>query len=159
MPNTSPAPAPLKPAETGHSAVPVLSHGTVLSHGAVLSTGAVLPAGVPLHPDSFGLVHEPVAASATASGAPSTGLQDLGLFGGVELGVWEMTEGGMYDTEAEEVFVVLSGTATVEFLDEDGSVASTHHLAPHTLMRFAAGTRTRWTVTSTLRKIYLTLPS
>ncbi|MBD8043271.1 cupin domain-containing protein [Arthrobacter sp. Sa2BUA2] len=119
----------------------------------------VLAAGIPLHPDSLDLAHEPVAPSAIAAGTPATGLHELGLFGGVELGVWEMTEGGMYDTEAEEVFLVLSGTATVEFLDEDGSVTSIHELSPHTLMRFAAGTRTRWTATSTLRKIYLTLPS
>lgn len=158
MHNTSPVPAPLKPAET-RLADAVPSTGAASSTDAVSASAAVLPAGLPLHPDSFGLVHEPVAASATASGTPTTGLQELGLFGGVELGVWEMSEGGMYDTEAEEVFVVLSGTATVEFLDADGSVASTHNLAPHTLMRFAAGTRTRWTVTSTLRKIYLTLPS
>ncbi|WP_312182521.1 cupin domain-containing protein [Arthrobacter sp.] len=115
-----------------------------------------LPAGVVIHPDSLDLVHEPVPESAVASGTPSTGLHELGNFGGVDLGVWEMSEGGMYDTEAEEVFVVLSGAATVEFLAADGSVAATHELTPHTLMRLAAGTRTRWTVTSTLRKVYLT---
>lgn len=107
-------------------------------------------------PDTLDLAHDPVPADAVASGAPATGLYPLGSFGGVSLGVWEMTEGGMYDTEADEVFLVLSGAATVEFLAEDGSAASTAALVPHTLMRLAAGTRTRWTVTETLRKVYLT---
>ncbi|MFZ3416151.1 cupin domain-containing protein [Arthrobacter sp. 3Tela_A] len=121
-----------------------------------MSTLTSLPAGVPVHPDALDLEHEPVPAEAVASGSPATGLHPLGSFGGVNLGVWEMTEGGMFDTEADEVFLVLSGTATVEFLAEDGSAAATASLAPHTLMRLAAGTRTRWTVTETLRKVYLT---
>lgn len=115
-----------------------------------------LPAGTVIQPELLDLEHEPVAASAVASGTPSTGLSELGSFGGVDLGVWEMSEGGMYDTEAAEVFVVLSGAATVEFLDADNAVTSTHKLVPHSMMRFDAGTRTRWTVTATLRKVYLT---
>lgn len=121
-----------------------------------MSTLTSLPAGTAVHPDTLDLDLEPVPAEAVASGAPATGLYPLGSFGGINLGVWEMTEGGMFDTEADEVFLVLSGTATVEFLAEDGSTASTAALAPHTLMRLAAGTRTRWTVTETLRKVYLT---
>ena len=121
-----------------------------------MSTLTSLPAGIPVHPGALDLEHEAVPAEAVASGSPATGLHPLGSFGGVNLGVWEMTEGGMFDTEADEVFLVLSGTATVEFLAEDGSAASTASLAPHTLMRLAAGTRTRWTVTETLRKVYLT---
>lgn len=117
-----------------------------------------LPAGAAVHPDTFDLVHEPVPAAAAAAGTPSTAVQELGRFGGVDLGVWEMTEGGMYDTEADEVFVVLSGRATVQFLSPGGSVESVQELGPHTLMRLTAGTRTRWDVTQTLRKIYLTAP-
>lgn len=120
-----------------------------------MSTATGLPAGTTVHPDGFVLVHEPVPETAVASGTPSTGIRELGAFHGVELGVWEMSQGGMYDTEAEEVFVVLSGAASVEFLDADGSVTSTHELTAHSMMRFDAGTRTRWTVTETLRKIYL----
>ena len=121
-----------------------------------MSTTTQLPAGTAIHPDSLELVRETVPAEAVASGSPATGLHPLGSFAGVDLGVWEMTEGGMYDTEADEVFLVLSGTATVDFLAGDGSVESTAELVPHTLMRLAAGTRTRWTVTETLRKVYLT---
>lgn len=121
-----------------------------------MSTLTSLPAGTAVHPDALNLDLEPVPAGAVASGSPATGVHPLGDFGGVSLGVWEMTEGGMFDTEADEVFLVLSGAATVEFLAEDGSAASTAELAPHTLMRLAAGTRTRWTVTETLRKVYLT---
>jgi len=121
-----------------------------------MSTLTSLPAGTAIHPDALDLVHEPVPADAVASGAPATGLHQLGSFGGISLGIWEMTEGGMFDTEADEVFLVLSGSATVDFLAEDGSVTSSQALGPHTLMRLVAGTRTRWTVTETLRKVYLT---
>ncbi|GAA1355651.1 cupin domain-containing protein [Arthrobacter koreensis] len=121
-----------------------------------MSTLTSLPAGVPVQPEALELVREPVPAEAIASGAPATGVHPLGSFGGVGLGVWEMTEGGMFDTEADEIFLVLSGAATVDFLAEDGTVTATAALGPHTLMRLAAGTRTRWTVTKTLRKVYLT---
>lgn len=121
-----------------------------------MSTRTWLPAGTAVHPDALELVHEPVPADAVSAGTPSTGLHPLGSFGGVSLGVWEMTEGGMFDTEADEVFLVLSGSATVEFLAEDGTAESAAELTPHTLMRLAARTRTRWTVTETLRKVYLT---
>lgn len=115
-----------------------------------------LLSGAAVQPESLSLLHEPVADSAIASGTPSTALHELGTFHGVELGVWEMSEGGMFDTEADEVFLVLSGAATVEFLSADGAVTSTRQLTAHSMMRFDAGTRTRWTVTEALRKVYLT---
>ncbi len=98
------------------------------------------------------LEHEPVSADQTVAGEPRTGVATLGEFGGLEVGVWEMTPGVMSDVEAEELFVVLSGAATVEF--DDGSPTLT--LARGDVVRFAAGTKTVWTVTETLRKVYLT---
>ena len=53
--------------------------------------------------------------------------------------MWEMTPGTMSDVEAEEVFVVLSGSATVEF--EDGTVLE---LGPSSTVRLRAGDRTTW---------------
>lgn len=50
-------------------------------------------------------------------GDPQTGAVDLGVLGGVEVGVWEMTNGTMRDVEADEIFIVLSGRAVVEFDD------------------------------------------
>ena len=49
-----------------------------------------------------------------ASGEPATGSAVLGTFADLEVGVWEMTIGAMRDIEADELFVVLSGSARVE---------------------------------------------
>jgi uncharacterized cupin superfamily protein len=80
-----------------------------------------------------------------------TAVHTLTEFGGLEIGVWEMTPGVMTDVEADEVFVVLSGAATVEFAD--GTAPLT--LGPGDVARLAAGTETVWTVTEALRKVYL----
>ena len=69
-----------------------------------------------------------------------------------KMGVWEMTPGVMRDVEADEVFVVLSGAATVQFAD--GTAPLT--LKPGDVVRLAEGTETVWTVTERLRKVYLT---
>jgi uncharacterized cupin superfamily protein len=64
--------------------------------------------------------------------------------------IWEMTEGVAHDTEVEELFVVLSGTGSVAF--EDGEVIDLH---PGSVVRLRAGERTTWTITQTLRKVYI----
>ncbi len=63
-----------------------------------------------------------------------------------------MTPGVMTDVEADEVFVVVSGSATVEFGDGSQSL----RLGPGDVVRLAAGAETVWTVSQTLRKVYLT---
>ena len=69
-------------------------------------------------------------------------------------GVWQITEGTVTDVEADELFVVVSGKATVEV--EGGS---TLELAPGVLGVLARGARTTWTVHETLRKVFqITLP-
>lgn len=98
------------------------------------------------------LAHEAVADEQSVSGSPTTAAAALSEFAGLELGVWEMSPGTMTDTEADEVFVVLSGAATVEFAD--GSPTLT--LGPGDVVRLSAGAETVWTVTETLRKVYLT---
>jgi hypothetical protein len=97
------------------------------------------------------LAPEPVPSDQALSGAPRTAVHRLTEFGGLEVGVWEMTPGVMRDVEADEVFVVLSGSATVEFADG----AETLHLRAGDVVRLAAGTRTVWSVSETLRKAYL----
>ncbi|MGW4806479.1 cupin domain-containing protein [Kitasatospora sp. NPDC004272] len=64
-------------------------------------------------------------------------------------GIWQITPGVVTDTEADEMFVVLSGRATVAF--EDGPVLE---LGPGDLAVLRAGDRTTWTVHETLRKVY-----
>jgi uncharacterized cupin superfamily protein len=69
-------------------------------------------------------------------------------------GVWQITEGTVTDVEADELFIVVSGKATVAV--EDGP---TFELAPGVLGVLARGARTTWTVHETLRKVFqITLP-
>jgi len=94
---------------------------------------------------------EPVALDDVLDGEPSTGTVVLGEFGEREYGVWEMTPGSMSDVENDEFFVVVAGAGTVEFLDDEAVV----QLVPGSVMTLAAGTRTIWSVTQTLRKVWM----
>lgn len=105
-----------------------------------------------VHAAANSIEHQPVPADQLVGGAPTTAAEAIGRFGDLEVGIWEMTPGVMSDTEAEELFVVLSGSATVEF--NDGTAPLT--LGPGDVVRLTEGTQTVWTVTETLRKIYLT---
>jgi uncharacterized protein len=98
------------------------------------------------------LVHEPVPFDQVISGEPATGHALLDASDAREVGVWEMTPGAMRDTEADEVFVVLFGAATVEF---EHPIADPIILAPGSVVRLEAGMRTIWTVRQTLRKLYV----
>ena len=100
---------------------------------------------------SLFIEHEPVAPDQVAAGRPYTGAGTLGRFGEAEIGVWEMTPGVMRDVEADEVFVVIAGAATVEFADSTAPLT----LRPGDVVRLAAGAETVWTVTETLRKVYV----
>jgi uncharacterized cupin superfamily protein len=88
------------------------------------------------------------------AGGPIAAERSFGVVGGAEVGVWEITTGVVEDTEVDELFVVLSGSARVDFLDE----ARTVELGPGSIARLRAGQRTRWHVTETLRKVYVISP-
>lgn len=96
------------------------------------------------------LAHSPLEASQVVAGSPSTGSRSLSEVSGAEVGIWEITPGTSTDTEVDEVFVVLSGSATIEF--EDGEVLP---VAAGSVVRLLAGDRTTWTVHETLRKVYV----
>ena len=98
------------------------------------------------------LDHEPVPAAQSRGGGPTTGANAIDDFDGVEIGVWEMTPGVMTDVEADEVFVVLSGAAIIQFADGSAPL----DLRPGDVVRLAGGAETVWTVTETLRKVYVT---
>ncbi|TFD74562.1 DUF861 domain-containing protein [Cryobacterium sp. Sr8] len=93
----------------------------------------------------------PVPAAQVVAGTPGTGSAVLDVLGDTEIGVWEMSPGAMRDVEVDEVFLVLSGAATVDF-EGDGRRIT---LAPGDIVRLVTGMRTVWTVTETLRKLYL----
>jgi hypothetical protein len=67
-----------------------------------------------------------------------------------ELGVWTLEPGVVTDVEIDETFVVIAGRGTLEI---KGGPAE--ELRPGILMSLTAGMRTRWTITETLRKVYL----
>ena len=97
---------------------------------------------------ALAIPHEPVPADQVQAGAPSTGYVELTD----TIGVWEMSPGAMRDVETDEVFVVLSGSATVAF---DEPSLPPIELRPGAVVRLAAGMRTVWTVHEALRKVYL----
>jgi uncharacterized cupin superfamily protein len=98
------------------------------------------------------LAHEPLPADEVIIGAPTTAVHELATIGGVEVGIWEMTPGTASDTEVDEVFVVLSGHARIEFVEP---ALPAIEVGPGSVVRLAEGQRTAWTVTETLRKIYI----
>ncbi|MFZ3496813.1 cupin domain-containing protein [Streptomyces sp. 5.8] len=64
-------------------------------------------------------------------------------------GIWQITPGVVTDTEANELFVVVSGRATVEV--EGGE---TLEVGPGSACVLREGDKTTWTVHETLRKAY-----
>ncbi|HWI30040.1 MAG TPA: cupin domain-containing protein [Microbacterium sp.] len=107
--------------------------------------------------DAFDLtiLRDRIPRDQDAGGDPSVGSKVLFNFGSTELGIWDMGVGAMYDVEIDEAFVVLEGEGTVDVLDASGLVAETTVLRAGIVGRLYAGTRTRWTVTRTLRKVYI----
>ena len=69
--------------------------------------------------------------------------------GRVIRGVWQMTPGTAADTEANEMFVVISGRATIM---PDGG--EPYDVGPGDLGVLEEGARTTWVVHETLRKAY-----
>jgi uncharacterized cupin superfamily protein len=96
---------------------------------------------------------EPVALDPSQVVAGTPQVSELVLSesadGRVVRGIWQMTPGVVTDTEADELFVVLSGRATIEF--EDGTVLN---VGPGDAALLTACAKTRWTIHETLRKVY-----
>lgn len=85
------------------------------------------------------LQHEPADPGSIAAGLPSTASRTLLHLSSAEIGVWEMTEGGLFDTEVDEVFVVLSGRAMITRLDEPELPSI--EIGPGTICRLTATER------------------
>lgn len=108
-----------------------------------------------LHAPSAVLEHEAVPADQSVAGDPTTAAERLGEIFGLEFGLWEMSAGIMTDVEAEELFVVLSGSATVQIHEANGFAADVLKLEPGTVCRLSEGMRTTWILDAPLRKLYL----
>ncbi|WP_308010892.1 cupin domain-containing protein [Streptomyces sp. AC495_CC817] len=113
---------------------------------------SALDAGAGTDARTLALTHEALPAEEIVDGTPAAGSVALATVGGAEVGIWEMTPGTASDTEADEVFVVLSGRAVIEFVEP---VLPPLEVAPGSVVRLAEGMRTVWTVTETLRKVYI----
>lgn len=94
------------------------------------------------------LTREP--ASQVVSGEPQTGILELGGVHETGVGIWELTEGTVRDTEVDELFVVLSGRGRIDF-----DSGETVDLSPGMCVRLHEGERTTWTITETLRKVWV----
>ncbi|MET7364567.1 cupin domain-containing protein [Streptomyces sp. NPDC005566] len=94
---------------------------------------------------------EPLSPAQILSGTPEvTGKVVWESADGRRLrGVWQITPGIVTDTEEDEMFVVLSGSATI--VVEGGPTLT---VGPGDLAVLHKGDRTTWTVHETLRKAY-----
>lgn len=99
------------------------------------------------------LDYQPLPPEKIVTGTPRVGTAELGRLGDCCIGIWELTPSVSTDVEADEFFIVLSGAATVTFADGTPSL----QLHAGSVGRLRAGTATTWTVTETLRKIYVIL--
>ena len=99
-------------------------------------------ADVPLEDDA-------IDPASVVSGSPRVRSTVLAADDTVERGVWEITPGVVTDVEADELFVVVAGRATIEV--EGGLVLE---VGPGDAVILEEGWRTRWTVHATLRKVY-----
>ncbi|MFJ5156580.1 cupin domain-containing protein [Streptomyces sp. NPDC088353] len=104
-----------------------------------------------LHVPDADLVPEPLEPEQIVSGTPEvTGKVVWESADGRQIrGIWQITPGVVTDVEADELFVVISGSATIEV--EGGA---TLHVSPGDMAVLREGDRTTWTVHETLRKAY-----
>jgi uncharacterized cupin superfamily protein len=108
---------------------------------------AVVPAATLSSTD---LPESPLDPAQVVAGEPVVRSEDITADDAVAIGIWEHTTGVSTDVESDEVFVVLSGRATIEV--EGGP---TLQVGPGDVGRLAAGARTTWTVHENLRKVYV----
>ena len=112
--------------------------------------------GLLLEAATVALTHEPLPAEQIVAGSPTTATLVLDERADREIGVWEMSPGTASDFEVDEVFVVLSGRATVEYTAvAEGAVPPPIEIGPGSVVRLTDGMQTTWTVHETLRKVYL----
>lgn len=125
--------------------------------GAGTSVPVMRSAAAPWHLDAVGCSLDPddLPPAKVVAGHPTTGVREIAPPAGVaaDIGVWEHTVGTSVDVEADEVFVVLSGRATVTY--DDGTRLD---IGPGSVVGTPAGVHSTWTVHETLRKVYVIAP-
>jgi uncharacterized cupin superfamily protein len=83
-------------------------------------------------------------------GEPKVGLLEFEGTDDLSAGIWEHSPGTSTDVETDEVFVVISGRATITLAD-----GTTLELGPGDVGILREGEQTTWQVHETLRKVYL----
>ncbi|HUW17643.1 MAG TPA: cupin domain-containing protein [Actinomycetes bacterium] len=96
----------------------------------------------------------PLDPDQVVHGDPQVSAREILADDAVAVGIWQHTAGVSTDVEADEVFVVLSGSATI-VIDGGPTLA----VGPGDVGVLAAGARTTWTVHEDLRKVYVVRPS
>ncbi|MFK0289678.1 cupin domain-containing protein [Streptomyces sp. NPDC090442] len=127
---------------------------TTGASGSAADSGDVAPASFVVNIPGLAdaeLEPEPLAPEQIVSGDPVvTGKVLWESPDGRQIrGIWQITPGVVTDAEANELFVVVSGRATIEV--EGGQVLE---VGPGDACVLREGDRTRWTVHETLRKAY-----
>ncbi|MFI1099717.1 cupin domain-containing protein [Streptomyces melanogenes] len=124
---------------------------TTNDHIETSSVDPAAPASFVVHIPDAELEPEPLDPGQIVSGTPEvTGKVLWESPDGKQVrGIWQITPGVVTDTEANELFVVVSGRATVEVAGGD-----TLELGPGDACVLREGDRTTWTVHETLRKAY-----
>ncbi len=95
------------------------------------------------------LEHESLPDDQVREGSPTTAVWEAPV-ADLTCGLWEHTVGVSTDVESAEVFVVISGRASIEIEGEP-----TLEIGPGDVVELAAGARTVWHVTQTLRKFWV----
>lgn len=105
-----------------------------------------------LHVADLELEPDPLDPAQVVSGDPQVAARELWTApgGGLSAGVWEHGAGVSRDVEADELFVVISGRATIAF--SDGRELS---VGPGDVCVLKAGDATTWTVHEPLRKVWV----
>ncbi|MEQ6899413.1 cupin domain-containing protein [Microbacterium sp. KR10-403] len=111
-----------------------------------------MDAGAAVVAASLVLPSDAVDASQVHAGSPRTGYIDLDETGERTIGVWEHTPGVSTDVEADEVFVVVAGSGTLEFTEP---ALPPVELRPGVIVRLTEGMQTVWAIRETLRKVYV----
>jgi len=93
---------------------------------------------------------DPLDPEQIVSGDPEVSTHEILHTEHVDIGIWEHTAGVSTDVEVDEVFVVLSGRASIEVAGGE-----TLQVGPGDVGVLEAGAQTRWTVHEDLRKIYI----
>jgi hypothetical protein len=103
-----------------------------------------------VHAATAELTPDPLDPSQVVSGNPQVSTHELLDSEALAVGIWQHTAGVSTDVEVDEIFVVLSGRATIEVAG--GPVLE---VGPGDVGVLEAGAETTWTVHEDLRKIYI----